>query len=309
MKPFNFLNIAQDNESIDIYLNGEIIDSDLQWLYDYFEIEGTSPKSFKAMLDAAGGKPLTLHINSIGGDLIAGMAMYSAIKNYKGETTAIIDSICASAATLPMVACKKVIMQVPSTMMIHCASMWTGGNKQELEKDIETLKSLDNSIANAYEEKTKFDRKELLKMMEAETWLDSKKAKELGFIDEINGQTEVPQAVIQNIIDNNKRLVACYRGFEHPKEGEPAEADNSADSGSKLYNGKFKSVEDLEKAYANLQSDYTRKSTLLAELQKEAPKTEQQQAAVEPQDDSAKIKAELEFVVATARARNILKGA
>jgi len=260
MKQLKFLNIARTDEAIDVFINGEICCDDAKGFYDFFDIESTNPKSFKAMLDEADGKPLTVHINSIGGDLVAGMAMYSAIKNYKGETTAIVDSICASAATLPMVSCKKVIMQMPSTMMIHQASLWgTGGNKKELEQDIEMLKSLDNSIANAYVAKTGLPRDEVLAMMEAETWLDSKKALELGFIDEIYGDVDIPETIMQNIIDNNKRLVACYRGFEHPKEKAPLEEDTALKNGSKLVNGKYANVEELEKAYIALQTAFTQK--------------------------------------------------
>lgn len=304
MKLFKFLNIAQDNENIDIYINGEIIDSNSQRLYDYFEVEATSPKSFNSMLSEANGKPLTIHINSIGGDLIAGIAMYSAIKNYKGKTTAIIDSICASAATLPAMACKKVIMQPASTFMIHCASMWTAGNKQELEKDVETLKSLDNSISNAYEGKTGLSREKILKMMENETWFDSKKALELGFIDEINGQEEIPQDIIKNIIDNNKRLLACFRNLEYPKEDAP-NPDTALENGSKLLNGKYSSVEELEKAYTALQSEFTRKSKELADLKKEV----KSQAVNESQKNYAELeRVELEFAIAKAKAKNILIG-
>jgi len=123
MKKFEFLNIVADEQDVDVYINGEIIANDYQMLYDFFGVEGTSPNKFAEMLQANAGKNLTVHINSIGGDVFAGMAMYNAIMDYKGNTTAVVDGICASAATLPLVACTKVKMSAASVLMIHCASM------------------------------------------------------------------------------------------------------------------------------------------------------------------------------------------
>jgi len=301
MKIFKFLNIAKDEQGIDVYLNGEIINNDLNELYEYFGIEGSCPNKFEEELKNANGKPLTIHINSIGGDLFAGMAMYSAIKNYKGRTTAIVDSVCASAATLPMVACKRIIMQVPSVMMIHEASMLTGGSKTTLKKDISTLESLDNSIANAYEVRTGLSRDKLLEMMKAETWLDSKKAKELGFIDEINKGVDVPDSVIRNIIDNNKKLVACLRGFEQPESKVP-DKENTLENGSKIYNGKFSSVQELEKAYANLESEYTKKCQKLAEVKPaKNVETSTKDTGADETEDETRIRFEF------AKVKNILQ--
>ena len=289
MRIAKFLNIAKSEKAIDIYLNGEICSNDNKFMYDLFDIESTDPNSLAQQLKEAGEKPLTLHINSVGGDLFAGMSMYSLIKNYPGETTAIVDSICASAATLPMVACDKVVMQAPSTIMIHCAMMGTWGNKKELEKDIKALESLDNSIANAYEAKTGLDRKEILKLMEAETWLDSKKAKELGFADEIDGKLMSDKAV-KILIDANKRLVACLRDLEHSEDAAPPKRDTAKTNDSKLCNGKYKSVAELEKAHAELQVKHTQKCQAYAELRKSVKaKTENKKEDIDEAVVRAKI--------------------
>ncbi|MCL1944855.1 MAG: Clp protease ClpP [Firmicutes bacterium] len=207
MKKFNFLNIAIDEQEIDIYISGDIVADNEKELYDYFGVESTSPNEFKQLLQDNAGKNLTVHINSRGGNIFAGVAMYNALMDYKGNTTAVVEGIVASAATLPMVACNKVRMMASSVVMIHCSSVaWTAGNKQQLKQDIKTLETIDDAMANAYELKTGLSHDKILKMMADETWMDAKEAKRLGFVDEI--PFELPQDLVASMVASHKAIYA-----------------------------------------------------------------------------------------------------
>lgn len=214
MKKFKFFNIAIDEMDIDLYINGMMVsDGNDKAFFDYFGVENTASSEFVQMLKDNQGKNLTIHINSEGGLFEAGVAMYNALMDYKGKTTAIVEGLCASAATLPMIACEKVQIKPMGMLMIHCAAVsWSGGNKQDLYKDINMLETLDNTAAIAYEIKTGLSKDRLLKMMEDETWMDCHKAKKLGFVDEIDSRVVVPESIITNHMDNYRAVYNCLNG-------------------------------------------------------------------------------------------------
>ena len=209
MRKFKFMNLVSDESSADIYIEGDIVSDDVKELYDYFGIEGvTSPGDLQSWLQENEGKPLMVHVNSRGGDLIAGQAMYSLLINRTGKTSGVIDGIAASAATLPLMACGSVMMNATSMLMIHNASMGTFGNKNEIARDVAALKAFDNSIINAYQLKTGKSRDDLQLLMDNETWLDAREAKRLGFADVIDDELDIPSGLITNMINSGKIIYA-----------------------------------------------------------------------------------------------------
>lgn len=244
MNKFNFINLMADETDVELNLYGEIVSDDIKELYDFFGVQSSSPGGFKEFLKANTGKNLTLRINSPGGSFLVGVEMYNALMDYKGTTTAIIDGTAASAATLPLVACNKVKMSAPATIMIHCASMLTQGTRSDLKKDIEVLKTIDNALANAYELKTGMSRDELLKLMADETWMDAKEAKRLKFADEIDEKLVLPENIIKNIVNNQKMVYNVYK----PKTEEPAHTvaqDNSVSMSFEFIKSKIKNKRSL----------------------------------------------------------------
>lgn len=158
-------------------INGVIAES--SWFDD-----DVTPEIFKEELNKGSG-PITLWINSPGGDCIAAAQIYNMLMDYKGDVTVKIDGLAASAASVIAMAGTKVIMSPVSLLMIHNPSSIAIGDREEMGKVIEMLDAVKDSIMNAYEIKTGLDRKTLSKMLDAETWMDAKKAKELHFCDEI----------------------------------------------------------------------------------------------------------------------------
>lgn len=164
-------------EARTLFLNGTIAEE--SWFDD-----DVTPQLFKDELMAGSGD-ITVWINSPGGDCVAAAQIYNMLMDYKGNVTVKIDGIAASAASVIAMAGTKVMMSPVSMMMIHNPMTVAFGDSGEMQKAIEMLASVKDSIINAYEIKTGLSRTKLSHLMDAETWMDANKAVELGFSDEI----------------------------------------------------------------------------------------------------------------------------
>ena len=160
-----------------LYLNGTIAEE--SWFDD-----DVTPQLFKDELFAGTGD-ITVWINSPGGDCVAAAQIYNMLMDYKGNVTVKIDGIAASAASVIAMAGNKVLMSPVSMLMIHNPMTIAMGNTEDMQKAIDMLGSVKDSIINAYEIKTSLSRAKLSHLMDAETWMDANKAVELGFADEI----------------------------------------------------------------------------------------------------------------------------
>lgn len=160
-----------------LFLNGTIAEE--SWFDD-----DVTPALFREELNAGTGN-ITVWINSPGGDCVAAAQIYNMLMDYKGDVTVKIDGIAASAASVIAMAGTKVLMSPVSMMMIHNPATIAFGDTAEMQKAIEMLASVKDSIMNAYEIKTGMSRTKISHLMDAETWMDAHKAVELGFADDI----------------------------------------------------------------------------------------------------------------------------
>ena len=158
-------------------INGEIASE--SWFDD-----DVTPKLFKDEL-LSGNGPITIWLNSPGGDCIAASQIYSMLMDYTGDVTIKIDGIAASAASVIAMAGTKVLMAPTALMMIHNPMTMAWGDKSEMAKAIEMLDEVKESIVNAYEIKTGMSRAKISHLMDSETWMNANKAIELGFADDI----------------------------------------------------------------------------------------------------------------------------
>jgi ATP-dependent Clp protease protease subunit len=166
---------AQDVRTL--YLDGVIAEE--SWFED-----DVTPAAFKCDL-LSGTGPITIWINSPGGDCVAAAQIYNMLMEYPGDVTVKIDGIAASAASVIAMAGTNVCMSPVSTMMIHNPLTVAIGDSDEIHKAIQMLDEYKESIVNAYEIKTGLSRAKLSHLMDAETWMNANMALELGFCDEI----------------------------------------------------------------------------------------------------------------------------
>jgi len=154
-----------------------------------------TPAMFKEELFAGSG-PITVWINSPGGDCIAASQIYTMLMDYKGDVTVKIDGVAASAASVIAMAGTTVLMAPTALMMIHNPATIAMGDHEDMQKAIEMLDEVKESIINAYEIKTSLSRAKLSHLMDAETWMNANKAVELGFADGVledeKTVTEIP---------------------------------------------------------------------------------------------------------------------
>ena len=139
---------------------------------------------FKDQLFSGSG-PITVWINSPGGDCIAASQIYTMLMDYKGDVTVKIDGVAASAASVVAMAGTKVLIAPTALMMIHNPATMAFGDHADMEKAIDMLSEVKESIINAYELKTGLSRVQLSHMMDDTTWMNAKWAVELGFADGI----------------------------------------------------------------------------------------------------------------------------
>ena len=148
-----------------------------------------------SFIQMSGNGDITVWINSPGGDCVAAAQIYNMLMDYKGNVTVKIDGIAASAASVIAMAGTKVLMSPVSMLMIHNPMTVAMGDTAEMQKAIEMLGSVKDSIINAYEIKTGLSRAKLSHLMDAETWMDATKAMELGFADEIMTRSDSSEDV------------------------------------------------------------------------------------------------------------------
>ena len=143
-----------------------------------------TPALFRDELANISGN-LTIWLNSPGGDVFAASQIFTMLKNHKGKVTVKIDGIAASAASVVAMAGDETLIAPTAMMMIHDPSTVAMGNRADMEKAIALLDEVKESIINAYETKSHLSRNKIAKMMSDETWLNAKKAKDMGFADGI----------------------------------------------------------------------------------------------------------------------------
>lgn len=160
-----------------LFLNGTIAED--SWFDD-----DVTPQLFKDELNAGSGD-ITVWINSPGGDCVAAAQIYNMLTAYNGKVTVKIDGIAASAASVIAMAGDTILVSPVSMLMIHNPATIAWGDHAEMQKAIDMLSEVKESIINAYVLKTGLSRARLSHLMDAETWMDANKAVELGFADDI----------------------------------------------------------------------------------------------------------------------------
>lgn len=142
-------------------------------------IDETTAQRVKAMV--VGQQPVTVHINSPGGGVTDALAIYSILRKHPGHVTAIVDGLCASAATLVALAADEIVMAEHSLLMVH--NPWTvaSGDADQMRKAADTLDVVSREMAALYTERTGISEEKVVAIMAAETWFNAYEAVEAGF--------------------------------------------------------------------------------------------------------------------------------
>ena len=227
----------EDTGQRELWLEGVIAEE--SWWGDE-----VTPAIFKEELHAGSGA-IVLHINSPGGDCIAASQIYTMLMDYPADVTVQIDGVAASAASVIAMAGTTVRMSPTALMMVH--NPWTTamGDAEEMQKAIDLLSEVKESIINAYQIKTGLSREKLSNIMDAETWLTAQECVELGLADRVAEQ-EADLTAIAGMMQQATQRAGAQKMAAHalrpdkapaapaakaepaePPEGEP-ESENKA---------------------------------------------------------------------------------
>lgn len=210
MKKFWNFNKPEPNRG-ELMLYGEIAET--SWWGDE-----VTPKQFKADLDALGDvNQLDIYINSGGGDVFAGVAIYNILKRNPAKKTVRVDGLAASIASVIAMAGDEIVMAENAMMMIHEAWTYASGNKREIRKVADELERIDGMLIGTYAARTDGEEEDISAMLEAETWMTAAEAVEKGFADRVETGLKVAASVRGHTLVMNGQKFDLSR-YQHPPE-------------------------------------------------------------------------------------------
>lgn len=182
--PSKFFQLVNDGTSADLYIFGDIC----AWPWEsQGEQSGVSVVRQLKELDA---DEIRVHINSYGGDVAEGLAIYNVLREHKAKITTICDGFACSAASVVFMAGDKRVMQPASLLMIHNAWTVAMGNAAELRKTADDIETITQASVEAYKKVATISEEEIKALMDAETWILPKDAVEYGFATEIDDEDD-----------------------------------------------------------------------------------------------------------------------
>jgi ATP-dependent Clp protease protease subunit len=153
---------------------------------------------------------LDVRINSPGGDVFDGIAIYNRLCQFKGTVNVYIDGLCASIASIIALAGDTVTMGEGALYMVHLPWTFAMGNRDDLENTVDLLRNIEEQMLSIYSKATSLDRETLRQMLVNETWLDADQAIEKGFVDK-KSEDSVPIAA--SVFDKAKWINKAPRNY------------------------------------------------------------------------------------------------
>ena len=205
---YQLTNVSEDSATLYIY--GDI--TSIKW----FENDVCVYDLAKEIGDL-NGKALTVRINSYGGEVAEGLAIYNLLKSYAGEVTTICDGFACSAASVVFMAGTKRVMPRSSLLMIHNAWTWASGDADDLRKAADDLEKITQPSVEIYTGVSNLDADEIKAMMDAETWFDADEALGYGFATEISEEAamqSIKDGILAKTVFKNKQLEKRIKELE-----------------------------------------------------------------------------------------------
>ena len=181
-------------------------DTDEIYIYDEIGLWGIDAKQFIDDLNQITASKIDLRLNTPGGSVFDGNAMFNALKRHPANITTYIDGIAASMGSIIALAGETVHMADNAMYMIHNPWTLAWGDANELRNSANLLDKLRISMVRVYSEKTKLSEDEIIKLMDDETWYTADEAKNAGFVDELQEGLKAAAC-----FDQDK-----FKAFKHP---------------------------------------------------------------------------------------------
>jgi len=188
--------LEQKDKEADVYIFGTIT----SWEWDESDVSSyTLAKEVQSLKDV---DTINVHINSYGGEVGEGLAIYNVLRNHSAKVRTYNDGFACSIASVIFMAGDERIMSNASLLMVHNPWMITGGNAEELRKAADDLDIVAIPAINAYMDSVNITQEELETLLQGETWITPNDALEWGFATKIEGKADTPAAMaMQSVID------------------------------------------------------------------------------------------------------------
>lgn len=207
---------TDSSNSADIFIYGDIV----RWVWEDYFPEDVSSNTFKDDLDALGDVSIiNLHVNSPGGSVFEGIAIYNMLKRHKAKVNVYVDALAASIASVIAMAGDTIYMPKNSMLMIHNPWTWTEGNATELRKVADDLDRIGNSSKQTYLQKAgeKLTDEKLQEMLDAETWLSADEAYEYGLCDVVEEANQMAASLDKDVLSKYKNVPKQLKNQDETK--------------------------------------------------------------------------------------------
>ncbi|CAM4393484.1 ATP-dependent Clp protease proteolytic subunit [Comamonas aquatilis] len=185
--------------------------------YDPWTGEGVTAKRVAGALRSLGKGPVTVNINSPGGDMFEGLAIYNLLREHEGEVNVKVLGLAASAGSVIAMAGDTVQIARAGFLMIHNAWVVTMGNRNDLRELATWLEPFDAAMGDIYAVRTGLESKAIAKLMDSESWIGGAAAVEQGFADELLASDQVGRGSSNASASAVRRLEAALRNSGMPK--------------------------------------------------------------------------------------------
>lgn len=199
-----YFQLTQNNNEVDIQIYGDITS------WEWFDSD-VSSYTLSKQIEGLECDQINVYINSYGGEVAEGLAIYNQLKRHKAKVKTVCDGFACSAASVIFMAGDERVMSTASLLMIHNAWTYAGGNAKELRKQADDLDIITQASINAYMQEVNITEEELRQMLDNETWIAPQEAIEKGFITSIVNEKEAEQvsqsvkkSLIKMIVDSKK---------------------------------------------------------------------------------------------------------
>lgn len=211
-----YFQLTQNNNEVDIQIYGDITS------WEWFDTD-VSSYTLSKQIEGLECDVINVYINSYGGEVAEGLAIYNQLKRHKSKVKTICDGFACSAASVIFMAGDERVMSTASLLMIHNAWTYTGGNAKELRKQADDLDVITQASINTYMQEVNITEEELKEMLDNETWISPQEAIEKGFITAIVNEKDAEQ-ISQNVKKSLIKMIA------DSKKEEEIDEDNENDT-------------------------------------------------------------------------------
>ena len=219
-----YFQLTQNDNEVDIQIYGDI--TSWEW-YD----SDVSSYTLSKQIEGLECDKINVYINSYGGEVAEGLAIYNQLKRHKAKVKTVCDGFACSAASVIFMAGDERVMSTASLLMIHNAWSHVSGNANELRKQADDLDKITQASINAYMQEVNITEEELKQMLDDETWITPQEAIEKGFITAIVNEKEA-EKVSQSVKKSLMEIITSFQKCNDDDKKKKCETDDEKDEDS-----------------------------------------------------------------------------